>query len=124
MLSRQAATGRAAHATKAANGHPGALIDAARRPKCISRSIPPRARRRTLAPITSGVLVAAALLVAPVSHAATTGSCNVARQARTAGGFQAISLRSSVDLVVRQGSRASVLVRADDNILPLVQTFV
>lgn len=124
MLSRQAATGRAARDIKAANGHPGAFFDAARSTECISRSIPPRARRRTLALITSGVLVAAALLVAPVSHAATTGSGNVASEARTASGFQAISLRSSVDLVVRQGNRASVMVRADDNILPLVQTFV
>jgi Putative auto-transporter adhesin, head GIN domain len=83
-----------------------------------------RARRQTLALITSGALSAAALLVVPVSHATTTSSGNATSEVRAANGSQAISLRSSIDLVVRQGNSEGVMVRADDNILPLVQTLV
>lgn len=81
-------------------------------------------RRQPLAwPVITAALCA--LLAASVpSRAATTGSGNPASETRVATGFQAISLRGSINLVVRQGATESVTVRADDNILALVQTLV
>jgi len=73
-------------------------------------------------------LVAPALLclaMVPLSsHAASTrGSGKVATDTRSVGEFQAISLRGSLDLVVRQGAQ-SVQVQADDNLLALIETMV
>lgn len=53
-----------------------------------------------------------------------SGSGHLQSDTRSVGSFQAISLKSSVKLVLRQGSRESVEVRADDNILPLIETRV
>ncbi|HET9821805.1 MAG TPA: head GIN domain-containing protein [Burkholderiaceae bacterium] len=58
------------------------------------------------------------------AHAATTGSGRVATEARALGPFQSVALRGAIDLVVRHGERETVQVRADDNVLPLVQTVV
>jgi Putative auto-transporter adhesin, head GIN domain len=81
----------------------------------------PLKRRHALA------LLAATALVASVASAwatSTTGSGNPASEARNVGSFQAISLHGAIDLVVRQGPRESVQVRADDNLLPLVRAVV
>ncbi len=56
--------------------------------------------------------------------AKVSGSGKLATEARQVSDFQAISSRGSVKLVVRQGSREAVEVRADDNIVPLVETVV
>ena len=58
------------------------------------------------------------------SHAATNGSGQAATQTRPLSGFQAISMLGDIDVVVRQRGSEGVQVRADDNILPLVQTWV
>ncbi len=65
----------------------------------------------------------AAILCAP-SFAATTGSGTPATEMRQVSDFQAILLEGSMDLVVRQGTREAVEVRADDNLLPLIATAV
>jgi hypothetical protein len=39
-------------------------------------------------------------------------------------GFQSIALKTSAKLVLRQGSREGIELRADDNILPLIETRV
>jgi hypothetical protein len=83
-----------------------------------------RDRRRTLTLITSCALFATALLLVPTARATTTGSGNAATEVRAASDFQTIALRGGIDLVVRQGNSESVTVRADDDILPLVQTVV
>lgn len=54
----------------------------------------------------------------------TTGSGNLQSEQRSVSGFSAISLKTSVKLVLRQGSREGVEVRADDNIVPLIETRV
>lgn len=43
---------------------------------------------------------------------------------REVSGFSAISLRGSIDLVVRQGAREAVEVRAEDKVVPQVHTTV
>jgi hypothetical protein len=53
-----------------------------------------------------------------------TGSGTAATESRTVSGFQAIALRSSMKLVLRQGSREGIELRADNNLLPLIETRV
>ena len=53
-----------------------------------------------------------------------TGSGKMQNETRAVGGFQAIALRSSMKLVLRQGTREGVELRADDNLLPLIETRV
>ena len=73
----------------------------------------------------AAALIAAATLLAPgPALAATTGSGKALSETRAVSGFQAIALPGSIDVVVRQASSEGVQVRADDNVLPLVQTIV
>lgn len=90
----------------------------------VTSHLADRARRRTLTLITSGALMATALMLAPTARATTVGSGKATNENRAVSGFQTISLRGSIDVVVRQGNSESVTVRADDNILALVQTEV
>ena len=53
-----------------------------------------------------------------------TGSGKVASETRAVSDFQAVATRGSIDLLVRQGARESVELRADDNLLPLIETVV
>ncbi len=53
-----------------------------------------------------------------------TGSGNLANENRVVTGFQAIALRTSMKLVLRQGTREGIELRADDNVLPLIETTV
>lgn len=70
-------------------------------------------------------LAAGLLLHAPSAQAATVGSGKVVTESRAvAGGFDAIALAGSIDLVVHQGASEAVAVSADDNVLPLIETFV
>lgn len=69
-------------------------------------------------------LFAAATLFGSAQAATLNGSGTAATETRAVSGFQAISLRGGIDVVVRQGSSEGVQVRADDNLLPLVQTVV
>lgn len=68
--------------------------------------------------------VAALTLVVLPAQAATTGSGRAATESRAVSDFEAISLSGSIDLIVRQGSKESVEVSADDNLLPLLETVV
>ncbi len=53
-----------------------------------------------------------------------TGSGKLANESRVVTGFQAIALRTSMKLVLRQGTREGVELRADDNILALIETTI
>jgi hypothetical protein len=53
-----------------------------------------------------------------------SGSGKLQSETRSVSGFQAIALRSSMKLVLRQGAREGVELRADDNLLPLIETEV
>ena len=59
-----------------------------------------------------------------VGFGSVTGSGKIQTDTRALGGFQAISLKTPANLVLRQGSREGVELRADDNILPLIETRV
>lgn len=72
----------------------------------------------------SAVVALALSGFALTTQAATTGSGRIASEERTPGPFQSVVLRGAIDLVVRQADREAVQVRADDNVLPLVQTTV
>ena len=52
------------------------------------------------------------------------GSGNLKSEIRAATGFQAISLATPGKLVLRQGSKEGIEIRADDNLLPLFETRV
>ncbi len=53
-----------------------------------------------------------------------TGSGRMLAESRAAAGFEAVLLEASMKLVVRQGSQEAVQIRADDNLLPLIETVV
>lgn len=64
-------------------------------------------------------------IAAPGDAAAmTTGSGKVASETRAHSDFEAISMAGSFKLEVRQGTKESVTVSGDDNLLPLVETSV
>lgn len=65
-----------------------------------------------------------ALLPGTAQAADVQGSGTAATETRTVPEFQAVALSGSIDLVVRQGDTPSVQVRADDNLLPLLETVV
>jgi len=81
-------------------------------------------RQRALARAACRALFGAVALAARPAWASTTGSGNAASETRAVSGIQAVALRGGIDVVVRQGNSESVQVRADDNVLPLVQTIV
>jgi hypothetical protein len=63
-------------------------------------------------------------LLQPVAWRSVTGSGQLRNETRAITGFQAISVRGSITLVLRQGAREGVELRADDNLLPLLETRV
>lgn len=58
------------------------------------------------------------------SGSRVVGSGKLASESRAVAGFQAIALRASMKLVLRQGTREGIELRADDNLLPLIETAV
>ena len=79
--------------------------------------------RQTLVSLIAPALLCLAALPMASHAASTKGSGKVASEPRTVGEFQAIVLKGSMDLVVKQGSQ-SVQVQADDNLLAQVETAV
>ena len=85
----------------------------------------------------AGLLLAASAAVSTTSYAGdggfslsfggfnrVVGSGKLQTETRNVIGFQGIALRSSMKLVLRQGAREGVELRADDNLLPLIETEV
>lgn len=74
------------------------------------------------------VLPVAALLAflgtGPMAAEPIRGSGTVRSQSRPAAGFDAIEVRGGLNVVLRQGVREAVDLRADDNILALIETRV
>lgn len=89
---------------------------------------------RTL--LTAGIACIAALILAMPTmalaessswfggKAAVTGSGTAAAQTRQVADIQAIRVTGPFKLTVRQGAREALEVRADDNLLPLLETVV
>lgn len=84
--------------------------------------------------LTAGIAcIAALILTAPTAAQAeggwfgsktVTGSGTVASQVRAVADFQAIQVSGPFKVIVRQTGREAVEVRADDNLLPLLETVV
>lgn len=80
-------------------------------------------------PLICAVLAFGALVTQPaqafqISFAGTVGSGKEATETRNVSGFEAISTRGSIDVVVKQSDHESVQLKADDNLLPLIETTV
>lgn len=60
----------------------------------------------------------------PVGLFGVTGSGKLQTESRAVGSFQAIALHGSMNLVLRQAAREALELRADDNLLPLIETRV
>jgi hypothetical protein len=96
----------------------------------------PLHRRSSLALWTATVLLAMlAAIWAPTARAEggglwraapsqTTGSGNVASQTRQVAGFSAILASGPLKIEVRQSAHEALVLRADDNLLPLIETVV
>lgn len=69
--------------------------------------------------------LAGATLLMGCAHAETvTGSGRQIAEPRSVSGFEAVHLEASFKLVLRQAAAEAVQVRADDNLLPLIETVV
>jgi hypothetical protein len=82
---------------------------------------------RTTTTLLTATLIALGAATAPLAaHAGdrVQGSGSVQSETRSVGSFQAIEARGSMTIVLRQSGKEGVEVRADDNILPLIQTQV
>ncbi len=79
--------------------------------------------RHTLQSLIAPALLCLAVLPLTGQAASTKGSGKAATDSRSVADFQAISLKGSMDLVVKQGAQ-SVQVQADDNLLALIETVV
>jgi Putative auto-transporter adhesin, head GIN domain len=63
-------------------------------------------------------------LLQPIGLTGVQGSGKLQTEARSVGSFQAIEVHASMNVVLRQGPREAVELRADDNLLALVETRV
>lgn len=79
-----------------------------------------RLRHLPLLSLLSLSFLSGAVLAGPT----VVGSGQVATETRAVAGFDAIALRGSITLVLRQGGREGLELSADDNLLPLVETRV
>lgn len=71
--------------------------------------------------------LASLLFSAPLMQAladTVIGSGTLQTETRTITGFQAVALRGAMNLVLRQGASEGVEIRADHNLLPLIETRV
>lgn len=74
-------------------------------------------------PILHALLAVLAGLSVGLAQAAS-GSGRMASEQRVVSDFDAIATAGSMDIVVRQGTKEGVEIRADDNLLPLIETVV
>lgn len=82
----------------------------------------PTLRRRVL--IAASLSLPLAFLAAPVAAQSVSGSGQMVTETRPVSGFTAVQLEASMTVDVRQSGTEAVQVRADDNLLPLIETFV
>jgi hypothetical protein len=80
--------------------------------------------KRLLLSLIVLVLPALACSFVGVSPSRVVGSGKVASETRQVSGFNTVELRGSADVSVTQGEAEAVVVEADDNILPLIETTV
>lgn len=71
-----------------------------------------------------GCAAAATNITVNGSGPRVTGSGVVAEETRTLTGFSGLVINGSADVILKAGAQERVLVRADDNIVPLITTTV
>ena len=76
--------------------------------------------RHLLLPLLGLSFLSSSVLAGPT----VAGSGKVATETRAVVGFDAIALRGSITLELRQGEREGLELSADDNLLPLIETRV
>ena len=69
-------------------------------------------------------MIAGSLALAVGCGAKTIGSGKSASEARTVAGFHAVELACTGTLDITQGDKEELVVEAEDNILPLIETHV
>lgn len=69
------------------------------------------------------IALAGATLLMGCAHA-ETGSGRMLTENRAVSGFEAVQLEASFKVIVRQGGTEALQLRADDNLLPLIETVV
>lgn len=76
--------------------------------------------------VTASAVVAAFLLPVPAMAGGTSldGSGHAASATRTIGAFTSLRVEGPIDVTAHPGTVGSVVVQADDNLLPLVETVV
>lgn len=82
----------------------------------------PTLRRRVL--IAAALTLPLSFLAAPAAAQSVAGSGVMQTESRPVSGFTAVQLEASMTVQIRQSGTEAVLVRADDNLLPLIETFV
>ena len=75
-------------------------------------------------PLLVVVLLSLACTLTIGSSQSTQGSGNVTKESRSVTGFTGVEIASSAEVTVSIGESESVVVEADDNIQPLIQTNV
>jgi hypothetical protein len=79
-------------------------------------------RRRAL--IVVSLCLPVAFLTGPAAAQSVSGSGQMQTEMRPVTGFTAVQLEASMTVEIRQSGTEAVQVRADDNLLPLIETFV
>ena len=79
---------------------------------------------KTLRPFRPSGPLATALLAVLVGFAGLPQASHAGTEARNVGEFTGIALRNSSTVLVSQGKTTSVQVKADDELLPLLETVV
>lgn len=74
--------------------------------------------------LTAMALAALACSTLSIAPNTVVGSGHVISESRTVPGFTAVELQGSADVKVVPGGTQSVIVEADDNIVPLIETTV
>jgi hypothetical protein len=97
----------------------GTVASSPRNEREAAMNAVPRFLRRILL-----AMLASSFLMGAAAAAGITGSGKVASEGRPVSAFQAIVLKGPMQLVLRQAAKEAVEVRADDNLLQLVETTV
>jgi hypothetical protein len=78
--------------------------------------------RRTF--LLSCTLLLACGMASAQIFSSTVGSGQITTETRTPGSFAGVLASGAIDVVVRQGERDDVQLKADDNLLPLIETVI
>lgn len=78
-----------------------------------------------IAVLSIAVLLAGCAFYIPSGlRSVVTGSGSVTRENREVGGFNAVSLNGAGELTITQGEKESLVIEAEDNLLPLITSQV